>query len=106
MTIESVACGSCHNLALTTDNEVFGWGLNIKGQLGTGSYESIYEPQLIESLIPQHEKKNLLAELALNAQNNMQKSKSLTRNNNLYMKSTYTMETKPTQDQEGKHYFP
>ncbi|XP_070786757.1 RCC1 and BTB domain-containing protein 1 isoform X2 [Enoplosus armatus] len=35
--VREVACGSHHSMALTLDGEVFGWGYNNCGQIGSGS---------------------------------------------------------------------
>lgn len=51
-----VSGGFGHTLALTTENEIFSWGLNVKGQLGLGEYlrklgshkGTIYEPTKVE----------------------------------------------------------
>jgi len=39
-----VAAGSSHMVALSTDGYVYSWGLNVSGQLGTGSTASSYVP--------------------------------------------------------------
>jgi len=53
-----IACGSEHSIALTKKGEVYTWGLNFKGQLGLGSFDTKYEPELIDSLLP-HEHRSL-----------------------------------------------
>ncbi len=35
--VKEIAVGQYHNLVLTEDSQVFGWGLNVSGQLGDGS---------------------------------------------------------------------
>jgi alpha-tubulin suppressor-like RCC1 family protein len=45
-----VSCGAEHCTALTTKGEIFTWGLNFKGQLGTGDFENRYEPEIIENV--------------------------------------------------------
>ena len=40
--VVQIACGNSHTLALTEDHQVFSWGNNMAGQLGTGN--RIYEP--------------------------------------------------------------
>jgi len=37
---------------LSTEGELFSWGLNFKGQLGLGDFENRREPNLVESLNP------------------------------------------------------
>ena len=44
--------GSEHSFALSTEGEVFSWGLNFKGQLGLGDFENRAEPTLVECIIP------------------------------------------------------
>ena len=51
-TFEQVSCGSEHSFAISTDGDLYSWGLNFKGQLGLGDFENRYEPQLVESLSP------------------------------------------------------
>ncbi|KAF0984384.1 hypothetical protein FDP41_000283 [Naegleria fowleri] len=36
-TVVDIQCGDFHNIILTSDGKVYGWGLNDKGQLGDGS---------------------------------------------------------------------
>jgi len=47
-----ISSGSEHSFALSTDGELFSWGLNFKGQLGLGDFENRNEPYLVESLSP------------------------------------------------------
>src|ERR1700733_41604 len=35
-TICQISCGYYHSLALTSDGDVYGWGYNTFGQIGTG----------------------------------------------------------------------
>jgi len=44
---ESCSCGGCYCLALTTNGGLYGWGLNIKGQLGLGHTDDVIKPQYI-----------------------------------------------------------
>ena len=39
--VASVACGSHHSLALTNEGDVFAWGQNNCGQIGSGKKESV-----------------------------------------------------------------
>lgn len=38
--IVGVYCGAYHSFVITSKNDVYAFGLNIKGQLGVGSYEN------------------------------------------------------------------
>jgi alpha-tubulin suppressor-like RCC1 family protein len=49
---QQVCCGSEHSFCLSTEGEVFSWGLNFKGQLGLGDFENRYEPTIVEMLTP------------------------------------------------------
>lgn len=49
---EFIQCGSEHSYALSTEGDLFSWGLNFKGQLGLGDFENRNEPTLVESLSP------------------------------------------------------
>ena len=53
-----VACGQAHTLALT-EGEVYSWGYNIYGQLGTGSTTS--EPDAVKTSGPEEFDKKILA---------------------------------------------
>lgn len=44
-----VACGWCHSLAVTASQQVYAWGLNVKGQLGLGDTTTRFLPVRIES---------------------------------------------------------
>ncbi|XP_049838129.1 LOW QUALITY PROTEIN: probable E3 ubiquitin-protein ligase HERC1 [Schistocerca gregaria] len=48
--VEDVAVGAEHVLALTSDGGVWGWGNNSDGQLGLGHLLVVREPQIIPSL--------------------------------------------------------
>lgn len=50
--VDTICCGSEHTFAITNTGEVYGWGLNLKGQLGLGNFESRPTPTLVMSLIP------------------------------------------------------
>ena len=47
--IKDIAVGESHSLAVTETGKVYSWGLNHKGQLGTGDFEYRKYPCLIES---------------------------------------------------------
>ena len=46
-----VASGAENCFALTTEGDLYAWGLNFKGQLGLGDFENRSEPSLIDSFI-------------------------------------------------------
>ncbi|XP_018392811.1 PREDICTED: RCC1 and BTB domain-containing protein 1-like [Cyphomyrmex costatus] len=46
--IVKVACGYMHTLALTDEGDLYVWGENSCGQLGTGNQRNWYEPVVIE----------------------------------------------------------
>ncbi|XP_077987342.1 RCC1 and BTB domain-containing protein 1-like [Glandiceps talaboti] len=47
--VMQVSCGSHHSLALTSDGEVFAWGYNNCGQIGTGSTSNQSFPRKVTS---------------------------------------------------------
>uniref|UniRef100_A0AAQ4RKY3 RCC1 and BTB domain containing protein 2 n=1 Tax=Gasterosteus aculeatus aculeatus TaxID=481459 RepID=A0AAQ4RKY3_GASAC len=49
--VTEVACGSHHNIALTTDGEVFAWGYNNSGQVGSGSTVNQPTPRRVSSCL-------------------------------------------------------
>lgn len=48
--VELAACGAEHTMVLSVDRDIFAWGLNIKGQLGTGDYDNRLTPTLVECI--------------------------------------------------------
>lgn len=48
--IKYISTGSDHYLALSNDNQVYSWGKNDYGQLGSGDQEDDYVPALISNL--------------------------------------------------------
>lgn len=48
VSVESVSCGGCHVMALTTNGEIYSWGRNNYGQLGLGHQRPITSPQKIK----------------------------------------------------------
>jgi alpha-tubulin suppressor-like RCC1 family protein len=52
----SLSWGAEHSFAVSTKGEVFSWGLNFKGQLGSGTFDNRYIPELVENLFSQDEK--------------------------------------------------
>jgi alpha-tubulin suppressor-like RCC1 family protein len=57
MKITGIYAGAYHSFIQNSKGEVYGFGLNMKGQLGTGHYENQKKPTLIHSLLP-HGSKN------------------------------------------------
>uniref|UniRef100_A0A8D3DKR5 BTB domain-containing protein n=1 Tax=Scophthalmus maximus TaxID=52904 RepID=A0A8D3DKR5_SCOMX len=49
--VKEVACGSHHSMALTQDGEVFAWGYNNHGQIGTGSTANQPFPKKVSSCL-------------------------------------------------------
>ncbi|XP_008307294.1 RCC1 and BTB domain-containing protein 2 isoform X1 [Cynoglossus semilaevis] len=49
--VTEVACGSHHTIALTTDGEVYAWGYNNSGQVGSGSTANQPTPRRVSSCI-------------------------------------------------------
>ncbi|KAK7503604.1 hypothetical protein BaRGS_00005143, partial [Batillaria attramentaria] len=52
--IMQVCCGSLHSLLLTVDGEVYVWGRNLEGQLGTGSRQDERVPKMLTRINDQH----------------------------------------------------
>uniref|UniRef100_A0A8C8A5J7 Regulator of chromosome condensation (RCC1) and BTB (POZ) domain containing protein 2 n=1 Tax=Oryzias sinensis TaxID=183150 RepID=A0A8C8A5J7_9TELE len=49
--VTEVACGSHHTIALTADGEVFAWGYNNSGQVGSGSTANQPTPRRVSSCL-------------------------------------------------------
>ncbi|KAM4602289.1 RCC1 and BTB domain-containing protein 1 isoform 3-T4 [Polymixia lowei] len=49
--VRDVACGSHHSMALTQDGEVFAWGYNNCGQVGSGSTANQPSPRRVSSCL-------------------------------------------------------
>ncbi|KAG1932878.1 RCC1 and BTB domain-containing protein 2 isoform X1 [Pimephales promelas] len=49
--VAEVACGSHHTIALTTEGEVFAWGYNNSGQVGSGSTANQPTPRRVSSCL-------------------------------------------------------
>ncbi|XP_018620658.1 RCC1 and BTB domain-containing protein 2 isoform X2 [Scleropages formosus] len=49
--VTQVACGSHHTIALTTEGEVFAWGYNNSGQVGSGSTANQPTPRRVSSCL-------------------------------------------------------
>lgn len=52
MKVTAVYCGSYHSFVQNSKGELYAFGLNLKGQLGVGSYEDERKPMLVYSLLP------------------------------------------------------
>jgi mitogen-activated protein kinase kinase kinase 9 len=52
MKIVGVYCGGYHSFVQNENGEIFGFGLNLKGQLGIGNYENKKKKTLVYSLLP------------------------------------------------------
>ena len=52
MKIGALYAGSYHSFVQNSKGEIFGFGLNLKGQLGTGNFEDRRKPTLVYSLLP------------------------------------------------------
>ena len=48
--VVQVACGLFHTLALTSEGDIYSWGRNYSGQLGTGSQASGLHPVKITGM--------------------------------------------------------
>lgn len=45
--IQNIACGDGHCLAIDSDNRLYSWGLNQRGQLGLSDFQARHSPQLV-----------------------------------------------------------
>ena len=52
MKVTAVYCGPYHSFVQNSKGEPYAFGLNLKGQLGIGSYEDERKPMLVYSLLP------------------------------------------------------
>lgn len=52
MKISNVFCGAYHSFVQTLKGEIYAFGLNMKGQLGIGSFENEKKPMLVYGLLP------------------------------------------------------
>lgn len=52
MKIVAVYCGAYHSFAQNHKGELLAFGLNMKGQLGVGSYSNVKKPTMVFSLLP------------------------------------------------------
>ncbi|KAL1116682.1 hypothetical protein AAG570_005154 [Ranatra chinensis] len=48
--ITAIACGASHSAAITSNGQVYSWGRNDRGQLGTGDREHRWRPSLVAEL--------------------------------------------------------
>ena len=56
MKIIAVYTGAYHSFVQNSKGEIFSFGLNIKGQLGIGNFDSKKNPTLVYSLLPNGQK--------------------------------------------------
>ena len=49
--VTRVFCGSYHSFVISNKNDIYAFGLNMKGQLGLGSFENENKPVLVYSLM-------------------------------------------------------
>ena len=52
MKIVGVYCGSYHSFVQNNKGQIYAFGLNMKGQLGIGTYQNEKKPCLVYSLLP------------------------------------------------------
>lgn len=64
--ISQVACGAEHSFTVTSNGDVYSWGINFKGQLGLQDYESRCRPTLVKNMSPVFQESGQLSK-AMNA---------------------------------------
>ena len=74
--IEMVESGGDFCYALTTDGEVFSWGLNVCGNLGLGDYDNRSEPTKVECLSAESASLSKKAKFNMKDRLSMKRSKS------------------------------
>jgi alpha-tubulin suppressor-like RCC1 family protein len=52
MKIMAVYCGAYHSFIQNSKGELYAFGLNLKGQLGLGTFGNKKKPSLVYSLLP------------------------------------------------------
>ncbi|CAH0390182.1 unnamed protein product [Bemisia tabaci] len=52
--MRDIACGSSHSAAISSNGELYTWGLGEYGRLGHGDSLSQYRPKLVKSLLGKH----------------------------------------------------
>ncbi len=52
MKVIAVFCGAYHTFVQNSKGEIYSFGLNIKGQLGIGSFDNEKKPMLVYGLLP------------------------------------------------------
>ena len=52
MKIVAVYCGAYHSFVQNAKGQLYAFGLNLKGQLGIGSFQNKKKPVLVHSLLP------------------------------------------------------
>mmetsp|Transcript_106538 Transcript_106538/g.229424 ORF Transcript_106538/g.229424 Transcript_106538/m.229424 type:complete len:100 (+) Transcript_106538:286-585(+) len=58
--IVKIACGSNHTLAIDNADNVWSWGLNVKGQCGQGDFSQKRDPAVIKSISPKFPHESIL----------------------------------------------
>jgi E3 ubiquitin-protein ligase HERC2 len=51
--IRDIACGSAHSAAITSQGELYTWGLGEYGRLGHGDNQTLLKPKLVQKLVGQ-----------------------------------------------------
>ena len=49
--IRDIACGSAHSAAITSQGELYTWGLGEFGRLGHGDNNTLLKPKLVQKLV-------------------------------------------------------
>ncbi|CAH1402584.1 unnamed protein product [Nezara viridula] len=52
--IRDIACGSSHSAAITSNGELYSWGLGEYGRLGHGDFQTQLKPKLVKALAGHH----------------------------------------------------
>lgn len=57
--ITNISLGGSHAAFVTSENNLYTWGINLYGELGNNTTQSIYSPSLINSFIPLNEEDSI-----------------------------------------------
>lgn len=52
--VRDIACGSSHSAAITSNGELYTWGLGEYGRLGHGDFQTQLKPKLVKTLLGHH----------------------------------------------------